>query len=214
MEWVETMLCQNGQIQLLELHLNRLKWGLFQYGISQVDAFIQQATQTILAHLPKDSQKYKVRYLLNIDAEGHSIESIESTIFENSKHKIYQLGIYKAQFKKNGFPWNAKITDRKIYQSALKWANENQLDDALIINEKGHIIESSIFNIFILKNNILYTSPLSDLPVKGVFRTWVIQNSIFPIIEKPIHLEDILDADLLLLTNALRGIQLANLIQI
>ena len=214
MEWVETMLCQNGQIELLDLHLNRLKWGLYQNNISTAESFINLASKTILSNLPKDSKNYKVRYLLNIDSIGNFSESIESQLLKNFNNEIYQIGIYTEQVKAINSPWNAKITDRNIYQSALNWAKANNLDDALIINSKGHLIETSIFTIFILKDDILYTPPLSDLPVKGVFRTWMIQNSIFPIIEQSLSENDIFSADLILLTNAVRGIRIGKMIQI
>jgi branched-subunit amino acid aminotransferase/4-amino-4-deoxychorismate lyase len=96
----------------------------------------------------------------------------------------------------------------------MKWAQANNLEDALILNEKGHVIETSIFNIFLLKNNLLLTPPLSDLPVKGVFRTWMIQNSIFPIIEQSLSIKDILSADLILLTNAIQGVRVGKITQI
>jgi branched-subunit amino acid aminotransferase/4-amino-4-deoxychorismate lyase len=213
MEWIETMLCHHGRIELLELHLDRLKWGLYQNDIHSVEDIIAQTRQKILSNLPKDSKKYKVRYLLNIDSTGNSTEKIELISLEVLEMKTYSLGVYTEQFKKIDTPWNAKTTDRAIYQSAMQWAQANNLDDALILNEKGHVIETSIFNIFILKNKTLWTPPLSDLPVKGVFRTWMMQNSVFPIIEQSLSVKDILSADLILLTNAIQGLRLGKITQ-
>lgn len=213
MEWIETMLCKNGRIELLELHLDRLKWGLYQNEIHSVEDIIAQALHTIESNLPKDSKKYKVRYLLNIDHARNPSEKIELILLGKLEMKTYTLGIYTEQSKKIDAPWNAKTTDRAIYQSAMQWAHANQLDDAVILNEQGHIIETSIFNIFILKNKILLTPPLSDGLVKGVFRTWMMQNSLFPIIEQSLSVKDILSADLILLTNSIQGLRLGKITQ-
>lgn len=214
MEFIETMLCHNGRIELLEFHLDRLRWGLYQNDMSLVEDIIAQASQTILFYLPRDSKKYKVRYLFNIDEAGNHSEKIELIKISSPSRKTCSIGIYTEQFKKIEAPWNAKTTERSIYQSAMKWSQANNLEDALILNVKGHVIETSIFNIFLLKNNILLTPPLSDLPVKGVFRTWMIQNSIFPIIEQSLSTKDILSADLILLTNAIQGVRVGKITQI
>ncbi len=214
MEFIETMLCHHGQIELLDLHLDRLRWGLYQNDIHSVQDIIAQARHTILSNLPQDSKKYKVRYLFNIDDAGNYSDKIELIEISSPSRKTYSIGIYTEHFKKNDAPWNAKTTERAIYQSAMKWAQENGLDDALILNENDHVIETSIFNIFLLKNNLLLTPPLSDLPVKGVFRTWMIQNSIFPIIEQSLSIKDILSADLILLTNAIQGVRVGKITQI
>lgn len=214
MEFIETMLCQNGRIELLEFHLGRLRWGLYQNDIHFVQDIIVQANHTILSNLPQDSKKYKVRYLLNIDYVGNHSEKIELIEISSPSRKTCSIGIYTEKFKKNDAPWNAKTTERAIYQSAMKWAQANNLEDVLILNEKGNVIETSVFNIFLLKNNLLLTPPLSDLPVKGVFRTWMIQNSIFPIIEQSLSIKDILSADLILLTNAIQGVRVGKITQI
>lgn len=213
MEWIETMLCENGQIKLLEFHLDRLKWGLYQNRVHSIEDIIAQTRNTILSHLPKDSKKYKVRYLFNIDHVRNQSEKIEVISLGVLEMKTYALGIFTDQYKKIDAPWNAKTTDRAIYQSAMQWAHANNFEDALILNEKGHVIETSIFNIFILKDNIQLTPPLSDCLVKGVFRTWMMQNSAFPIIEQSLSINDILSADLILLTNAVQGIRLGKITQ-
>lgn len=207
MEFIETMLCKNGQIELLEFHLDRLKWGLYQNEILSANEIISQATHTILSNSPKDSKKYKIRYRIHFDKNGKYSEKIEVTPLVFSSNSFCKIGFYTNQVKKVSTPWNAKTTDRAIYQSAINWAHANHLEDAFILNNNGHIIESCICNVFILKDNILKTPPLSDMPVKGVFRTWMMHHSVFPIIEQSLSENDIITADLILLTNGVQGIR-------
>lgn len=213
MEFIETMLCENGQIELLEFHLDRLKWGLYQNEIHSVNLILAQAKLTIHCNLPEDSKKYKIRYLIHIDPQDNFSEKIEKIPLAHSQNSCLEIGIYNKVNKRIAPPWNAKTTERALYQSAMNWALGNELNDALILNENGHVIETSIYNIFILKNNVLFTPPISDMPVKGVFRTWLIQNSAFKIIEQSLSVKDILSADLILLTNAVQGIRLGKITQ-
>lgn len=212
MEYIETLLCAKGKSELLELHLQRLAWGLYQNGYSVSDTWIDTARNTILNALPQDENYYRIRYLLNMDLNGVISDRVEVIPIENPVFSTFSLGIYTEQYKQVTFPWNAKTMARELYQSAAKWAAQNGYDDAIILNENGHVIETTIFNIYILKGNTLFTPPLSDMPVKGVFRTWMMRNSVFPVIEKSLTKEDLFSAETILLTNAVRGIQLGKIL--
>ncbi len=93
---------------------------------------------------------------------------------------------------------------------AALWAKQNKLTDALVLNDKGNIIESSHSNIFIVSNGVLYTPSLTDGCLAGVQRMQVInvaiQNKI-KVYECSITPQNLLVADEVFLTNAIQGIQ-------
>jgi branched-subunit amino acid aminotransferase/4-amino-4-deoxychorismate lyase len=81
-------------------------------------------------------------------------------------------------------------------------------DELLLINEHGKIAEAISNNVFVLKNGIWYTPPLSDGGVAGVFRAMILDRCISDTIdiqEKSLDLREILESDGVMLTNALRG---------
>lgn len=211
MEFVETILFHNGKIDLIEFHLNRLKWGLYQNGFTSIHHVLEQSRSLIMNSVKDKKDSIKIRFLLNIQPDGLFSTRIELFSFPHPYFKIYQLGIFASGHKSMGSPWNAKTTDRDFFQRAYNWAIENGCDDAIILNEKGHIIETTIFNIYIFKDNILYTPPLKDMPVKGVYRSWLMANAVFPIVEKEIFLQDLYDAEVVLLSNGLRGLQVGQI---
>lgn len=211
---IETLLCTQGSALLLEFHLERLKWGLYQNNYPVPDSLTEHVRNTILKALPQDKKNYRFRYLLDIDKTGKYSDTIEMSLMPSSSFKTFSLGLYTQQKKTVSAPWNAKTTQRDLYHAAALWAEKQGLDDAVILNENDDIIETTIFNIFLLKEGILYTPPLSDMPVKGVFRTWVMSHSVFPVIEKSLKREDLLSAEAILLTNALRVIQLGKIISV
>ena len=212
MGFLETILCSQGEIPFLEQHLQRLSWGIFQNGFIITEDEILGIRQYILTKIPKDKKTYKLRFLCFAHGKNQFTYQAELIEFRLDTKRVYRLGVYTEDLKQTSSPWNAKTTERKLYEKASVWAKAHHFDEAVILNADGNIVETCIFNTYILKDEILYTPPLSDIPVKGVFRTWLSENSIFTIIEKSLTVEDLKTADVIILTNALRGICIGSLL--
>lgn len=208
MKWIETMHCKDGRVMLLEYHLDRLCWGFYQNQIKNVCILRQHCLERILQEISDLKGVQRVRMLF--DDEDLSFEFTHSSIQSQSLNH-YSLGVYSEEYKRSVSPWNAKTFERDLYARAQAYAQRNFWDDAIILNEKGRVVETTIFNVFILKENVLYTPPLSDMPVKGVMRSWMMSNSVFPIIERSLSVEELYIADQIFLTNAVRGIQIGQL---
>lgn len=84
---------------------------------------------------------------------------------------------------------------------------ENQgVDDAIILNTKHKVAETTIANIFAIKNNIIYTPKLSDGALPGIIRQVllkILQKNGIMIEEKTFGLEFLLSSDEVFLTNSL-----------
>ena len=80
---------------------------------------------------------------------------------------------------------------------ALHEAIDNGADEAIMMDKYGFISEGSGENIFLVKNNIVFT-PTTDHCLNGITRQSVIQiakNLDLEVIEKNIKFEDFVDAD-------------------
>jgi branched-chain amino acid aminotransferase len=105
---------------------------------------------------------------------------------------------------------NIKSNNYLTSLMALRFASKNNLDDAIILNSFQRICESSIANIFIVKNNVLFTPPLSEGCVAGVLRRWLLENlsqKNIQVKETALSPEDLLSADELFLTNSIRPVR-------
>lgn len=211
MTFIETMLAESGKIKLLDSHIHRLRWSMLQNNLYPQQTDLDKLRQAIQKVIPPLGN-HKIRCLISWNLGLINLDEIEVSKMNSTGIRLYKLGIYTAGFKPISRPWNAKSNERDLYNQARDWALQNHLDDAIICNENGHIIESCIFNIFVLKDDILYTPSLWSMPVKGTYRTWLFQNTIFSIIEKNLTERDLKEADAIILTNALRGIQLGQLV--
>lgn len=54
-------------------------------------------------------------------------------------------------------------------------ASDAQADEAILLNQQGKVTEGSTDNIFIVKNTILYTPPVSDGALDGITRAVVLE---------------------------------------
>ncbi|MGB5529653.1 MAG: aminotransferase class IV, partial [Ignavibacteriaceae bacterium] len=97
-----------------------------------------------------------------------------------------------------------KTTNRKIYDEEYSVYKSKGLYEVLYLNEKNELAEGSRSNIFLKKDNLWFTPTLNSGALPGIYRKFFIKNNI-NISEKNIKIEDLLNADRLLLTNALRG---------
>ncbi|TXI75777.1 MAG: 4-amino-4-deoxychorismate lyase [Flavobacteriales bacterium] len=105
-----------------------------------------------------------------------------------------------------------KTLNCQLYVMGSLWAQEHGLDDCMLQNDRGNIIESSSGNLFIVSNGVLYTPSLSDGCVGGVMRAQVINLALangIKVYECSLNPQNLLAADELFFTNAVQGVQWA-----
>lgn len=103
-----------------------------------------------------------------------------------------------------------KTLNAARYVAAAREAQERGWDEGILLNASGRICEATSSNVFWFENGRLYTPPLSDGCVTGVLRDLLLaltKAAGSPICEKTAVFDDILAADEVFLTNAVRGIR-------
>lgn len=103
-----------------------------------------------------------------------------------------------------------KTLNAARYVAAAREAQERGWGEGILLNASGRICEATSSNVFWFENGCLYTPPLSDGCVTGVLRDLLLaltKAAGSPICEKTAVFDDILAADEVFLTNAVRGIR-------
>ncbi|MDE3060903.1 MAG: aminotransferase class IV family protein [Pseudomonadota bacterium] len=80
-------------------------------------------------------------------------------------------------------------------------AADHDCADALMLNEQGHVCETSSGNIFWLKDGVLYTPALSCSVLEGSTRAAIMRLSDYPVQEVEAGLEALLAAEAVFITN-------------
>lgn len=118
-------------------------------------------------------------------------------IFQDFKKEVNKLSVFKT-------------LNCQLYVQAAIHARDKGLDEALIQNNKLSIIESNSSNLFIVSNGVLYTPTLDDGCVAGTMRMNIINLALenkIKVYECTLNPHNLLAADEMFLTNAVRGIE-------
>ncbi|MBU3012251.1 aminotransferase class IV [Polaribacter vadi] len=125
--------------------------------------------------------------------------------------EIYKVDVFKDFYNYSGLLSTIKTNNRMVNTLASIYADENELDNCVLINEKKGVVEVTNANIFILKGNTIKTPALSEGCVKGILRMKVIEliakNTEYTLEETSISPFEIQKADEVFITNAIMGIQ-------
>ncbi|KGL62994.1 aminotransferase class IV [Polaribacter sp. Hel1_85] len=137
-----------------------------------------------------------------------SIEVKESSY---QTKESYSLDVYKDFYNYSGLLSTIKTNNRMINTLASIFADENDLDNCILLNEKKGVVEVTNGNIFIVKGNVVKTPALTEGCIKGITRIKVIEilfkNKELTIEETSISPFEIQKADEVFITNAIMGVQ-------
>ena len=136
--------------------------------------------------------------------------SLDNSLYTISK-KDYEVDLYKDFYVSQQLLSTVKTTNRLINITGSIFANENGLDNCLLINENKNVIEALQGNLFMLLNGKLVTPPISDGCLNGVMRKQILEITRkiegLEVVEESISPFDLQKADALFITNVIKGIQ-------
>jgi branched-chain amino acid aminotransferase len=220
----ETMLVRDGIIQLAAYHWERLFAGAkvlyFDMPKLMTAAYL---TEEVLRIVKKNGLEKLCRIRLQLyggnggileqqtPKPGYIIECYaihEETTQLNEAGLV--LGLADDIVKAIDSLANFKTTNALVYAIAAQQAKAHKWNDALVHNNHGNIIESTIANIFWLKDGQLYTPPLSEGCVAGVMRRYIMER--IPVTESILDTDTLYVADEVFLTNAIRRIKWVSVI--
>ena len=219
----ETIKLKNNKLILAEEHFERLFRGIELLKFESNKFFTQQKLAAEILALAQKNNLTDARIRLTIirgeggiyDAKNHVPNYIiETTALPEGNGELnsngLQLCYYEAAKKSMDEFSNLKTNNYLPYFMGALHAKENHCNDALILNNEGNICDSTIANIFYIKNGTIYTPALSQGCVAGVMRKFIIQQLTgkgYTITETAITKENLLYADEVFLSNSIYNIR-------
>jgi branched-chain amino acid aminotransferase len=219
----ETMKMVNGKINLIDFHFERLFYSMQVLGFRVPVLFSEkEITNQInqLAEKNNCSKLARIRLAVSRgeggvnDCDDKLQYTIECFAADENINRLNENGftvdIFPGAIKSCDKFSNLKSSSYLHYVMAARFAKENKLNDALVLNQHNRICEASIANLFWIKDKIVYTSPLSEGCVAGTMRKYLLKNIPFIdiiVLEADCNIEDLMNADEVFLTNAVYGIR-------
>lgn len=219
----ETIRIVNGDVLFIESHLKRIFKALKILKINYPENFnaeiIKAKIRELLLHNKIDSGgRVKIYFFRSglgtyLPVTNEISFIIECFHLENNLYQLNKKGFlvdifYDYQKQINNLS-AFKTSNSLLYVLASIYAEDNGLNDTLILNEKKYIIESSNSNIFLFLKDSIITPPLNSGCIAGIMRDEIIKIINFldiKIIERDITLEDLMNSKEIFLTNVISGI--------
>ena len=140
---------------------------------------------------------------------------IHATPLENTSYALntalYEVDLYKDFYVAKQLLSSIKTTNKLINVTGSIFANENGLDNCILLNDAKNVVEALQGNLFMVTGKKLITPPVSEGCLNGVMRKQILalarKVEDIEVSEEIISPFDLQKADELFLTNVITGIQ-------
>jgi len=180
----ETLKMLEGEINLFDMHMDRLFAGLTLLHFEIPVHFTKDILKEEVAKLCRRNKVEKAaRIRLNIlRGEGGLFDPenlkpnflIEATPLPENYRRLNEnglmVGVYPDILKSCDILSNCKTNNYLPYVMAAFYAKHHRLNDCFVLNQHHRICDSTIANVFWVKEDVIYTTPLSEGCVAGVMR--------------------------------------------
>lgn len=221
----ETLKVIDNKVLFLEDHYFRLMSSMrilrMEIPMNFTMEFLESEITTLLSKSEK-SAAYRVRitvyrnsggfYLPQTNDVGYLMHCapLQKAVYEFSETP-YEVDIFKDFYVTKQLLSSVKSTNRAINITGSIYADENGLQNCLLLNDSKNVIEALNGNLFMLNDNLLRTPPVSEGCIGGIMRKQIlaIARKIegLEVSEEPISPFDLQKADELFITNIILGIQ-------
>ena len=220
----ETIKSIKGELQFIDEHLARLWKGLQVLRFNIPKHFTPEYLQDeIFALLKKNSHEKMARIRLTVfRGDGGLYDEIN-----HKPHYLLQswplvddagewnsnglvLGIYTDVKKSCDMLSNLKHNNFLPYSMAAIHAKTKKWNDAVLENTEGGVCDTTIANLFLIKDGVIYTPALAQGCIAGIIRKFLINRltaANYKIIEGRLTGDDLDAADEVFLTNSIYNLR-------
>jgi len=224
----ETIRVANGKVLFLEDHYFRLmaSMRIMRMDIPMnytMEFFEHEILKTIDAN-PNLNNSARIR--LNVDrGEGGKYmpsgtskvhfnivaEPLNNLFYSENTFEDFRVDLFKDYYLSPGLLSGLKTNNKVLQIIGSIYAEENDLDNCLVLNTNKLVVEALNGNLFLVKGEKIKTPPLDDGCLRGVMRKQILglleKDPNYIIEESSISPFELQKADELFITNTIVGIQ-------
>ncbi|MFY9179703.1 MAG: aminodeoxychorismate lyase [Venatoribacter sp.] len=209
----ETCRVHQGKIPLLDLHKQRLKYGLQALYFPATTANL---VETALASLPSPALKAGGKLLVTrgISQRGYDIPAdiTPSLIWYSFDTLAWGIERFPEGYQVD---LNSVLLARQPMLAGIKHLNRLEqvlarskfvegCQEMVMCDMQGYVVEGTMSNLFWFKDGYLFTPSLHYCGVRGVVRSWLMQQQRVNIVRIPP--KQLMEADAVFFTNAISGL--------
>lgn len=213
----ETLRMTKAQVRLWHLHKERMAHSIrllnYQPPKSSLSDLLNQVEDLCRRNHCEENARVRISFF---NGNGNVFDNntstgyiIEASALQHEKRPGEKdgltVGAYKDVRKSCDSFSNLKSANYLFSRLGIEYAKKSNWNDCLIFNQHDRICETTIANLFWIKDKNIYTPPLSEGCVRGVMRANILSQT--AVVEKACMLQELLNADEIFLTNATSGIR-------
>ena len=217
----DTLKFQNKNLYFIEYHYFRLMSSMRMLRMKiPLNFTLEYYEAQIKKTLSENGIQDKARVRVNVFREDGGYYSpisnkvsflIQTASLTNREHINYEIELYKDFQTASGLLATIKTNNRIINVLSSIYAEENEYQNCILLNEKKEIVEAINANIFLIRGNEVLTPSLDSGCINGIIRKKLIEvlqkQGIFSVSETQISPFELLKADEVFLTNSITEIQ-------
>ena len=221
----ETIKVAHGKVLFLEDHYFRLMATMRIVRMKipvtfTMEFFESELLKTVAANSCSDAARVRCTvyrnsggyYLPQTNTVSYHIQAtaLQSASYTLSKEP-YEVDLYKDFYVSKQLLSTLKTTNKMLHITGSIYAQENGLQNCLLLNEEKSVVESLQGNLFLRTGNTVITPPLSEGCLNGIMRKQLLRilakNENYNVLEQAISPFELQKADELFVTNVISGIQ-------
>lgn len=212
----ETMRSHNGVVFRLPDHLDRLCRSATALSINHGfdKEYLAEAVNSVLA--ANELSEARLRLTLTNGPITETVEEAEPTLLitatrlQHYPPEFYRSGVMVALCPYRQNPTDPvtghKTTNYYPRLLALTLARQKRAAEALWFTTDNRLAEGCVSNVFLVKHSVLFTPPVETPVLPGIARKVICEiaaRQSMEMIEKDLHISDVLEADEIFLTNVI-----------
>lgn len=160
-----------GKALFLAAHLKRLEKSFelmdrsFSYEYNKIEEYIERVVGA------NDNNDGNIKITYNINEDSLRVFYVKHN-YPNSE--MYENGVKTILYRGERKNPNAKVVDLEFREKVNSEMKKENAFEAILVNDKGLITEGSKSNIFLIKDNKLFTSKVEEV-LPGVTRAEIIK---------------------------------------
>jgi branched-chain amino acid aminotransferase len=139
-----------------------------------------------------------------------TVKQLERDFYELT-NDFYEVDLFKDYYVAPTLLSTLKTNNKALNVIGSIYANDNNLNNCLIMNTNKHVVEALNGNVFIVTGNVIKTPPINDGCLKGVMRKQIIEllktDKDYELVEASVSPFELQKADEIFITNVIVGIQ-------
>ena len=214
----------NREVFFLEEHYLRLMSSMrilrMDIPMSFTMEFMEEEILKVISEA-KSNKSYRIKFNVFRNNAGDYTLSDNSISYIISKAELeksfytieenpYEVELYKDFYKNSSMISNLDTNNKVLNVVGAIYANENDYQDCLLLNERKQVVESLNGNVFLVHDKIIKTPPLTDGCLNGILRRKLMdiisKSDEFQLLEESISPFELQKADEMFIVDNIFGI--------